>query len=78
MQDYQVFINVFAGAILAGIGWWARQIYESVNKLQAQIHQIECDLPISYVRKQDFTDMMNSINTKLDRIYDKLEQKMDR
>jgi hypothetical protein len=77
-MEPQTIINVTAGAILAVTGWFARVLWDSVNQLKEDIHALERDLPISYVRKQDFTDMMNSINTKLDRIYDKLENKVDR
>ena len=77
MQEYQSFINLAAAAFVAVIGWFARVLFDSVNKLQQQIHELEVTLPSSYVRKDEFFDAVRLINEKLDRIYDRLEAKID-
>jgi hypothetical protein len=78
MQEWQSFINIAAAAFVAVIGWFARVLFDSVNKLQQQIHELEVTLPSSYVRKDEFFDAVRLINEKLDRIYDKLESKVDK
>jgi hypothetical protein len=77
-MDPQSLINVGGGVILAGIGWWARVIWESVQRLKDDLHSIEVDLPKSYVTKDDFNITMKHIETMVQRIYDKLDGKADK
>lgn len=66
------------GGILAVSGWFARQMWEAVQVLKADLHKIEVDLPISYVRKDDLDKRMNHIEAMFQRIYDKLDGKADK
>ena len=77
-MDHQTLINVGGGVILAGIGWWARVIWESVQRLKDDLHEIEVDLPKSYVTKDDFNQTMKHIASMFQRIYDKLNGKTDK
>lgn len=77
-MDHQTLINVGGGVILAGIGWWARVIWESVQRLKDDLHSIEVDLPKSYVTKDDFNQTMKHIENMVQRIYDKLDNKADK
>ncbi len=52
-MDHQTIVNIGGGIILAGIGWWARVIWDSVQRLKEDLHEIEVDLPKSYVSKSD-------------------------
>jgi hypothetical protein len=77
-MELQTLINVGGGVILAGIGWWARMIWESVQRLKDDLHEIEVDLPKSYVTKDDFNQTMKHIENMVQRIYDKLDNKADK
>tara|TARA_R110000822_G_scaffold143954_1_gene282455 strand:+ start:2863 stop:3111 length:249 start_codon:yes stop_codon:yes gene_type:complete len=71
-------INMVFGAILAASGWFARQIWEAVQKLQIDFHTLEVDLPKTYVSKFDMDKRMDHIETMFQRIYDKLDGKADK
>lgn len=71
-------LNMFFGCILAVSGWFARQLWEAVQALKTDLHKIEVDLPISYVRKDDLDKRMDHIETMFQRIYDKLDGKADK
>ena len=71
-------INLALGAALAVAGWFARILWEAVQSLKADIHQIEVDLPIQYVRKDDMDKRMDHIEDMFKRIYDKLDGKADK
>ena len=71
-------INIAIGATLAVVGWFARQLWEAVQALKVDLHQIEVDLPINYVRKDDMDKRMDHIETMFQRIYDKLDGKADK
>ncbi len=74
----QSIINLALGAALAVAGWFARILWEAVQSLKADIHQIEVDLPLHYVRKDDMDKRMDHIEDMFKRIYDKLDGKADK
>ena len=71
-------INLALGAALAVAGWFARILWEAVQSLKTDSHQIEVDLPIHYVRKDDMDKRMDHIEDMFKRIYDKLDGKADK
>jgi hypothetical protein len=71
-------LNMIFGGILAVSGWFARQLWEAVQTLKGDLHRIEVDMPISYVRKDDLDKRMEHIETMFQRIYDKLDGKADK
>jgi len=77
-MDSQSLINVAGGIILTGIGWWARIIWESLQKLKEDLHELEVELPKTYVNKNDLDKRMQHIEDMFQRIYDKLEGKADK
>jgi len=78
LMDTQTLINLAAGVTLAVIGWFARELWGAVKDLQRNIHEIEIDLPKSYVSKLDLDKRMDHIETMFQRIYDKLDNKADK
>ena len=74
----QTTINLALSAALAVAGWFARQLWEVVQKLKDDIHRIEADLPKTYVLKGDIDKRMEHIETMFQRIYDKLDGKADK
>ena len=76
--DVQTTINLVGGAILAVVGWFARQLYQSVKDLQSDIRKIEVHLPTNYVSKFDYNEGLNEIKGMLDKIFDKLDDKADK
>jgi hypothetical protein len=71
-------INLALSATLCAIGWFARQLWEAVQKLKDDIHHIEADMPKTYVMKVDLDKRMEHIETMFQRIYDKLDGKADK
>lgn len=77
-MDPQTIFNIVAGLALSVGGWFARQVWDAVKKLQQDLHDLEVDMPKNYVAKVDFKETMDKIYDKLDRIYDKLDGKADK
>ena len=71
-------INLALSAALAVAGWFGRQLWEAVKALKEDLHRIEANLPIDYVRKDDMDKRMDHIETMFQRIYDKLDGKADK
>jgi len=57
--------------VVAIIGWAVRTIWEAVREL-------ERELPVNYVRKEDYRDSMDEIRVMFQRIFDKLDDKADK
>lgn len=74
----QVIVNIIAGIILGGLGWFGRQLWDAVQELRKDLHRLEVDLPKTYVTKDDFTGALKDINVGLQRIYDKIDGKADK
>ena len=77
-MEWQTIINIGAGSMLAMLGWFARQIWDSVQDLKNDVKQIEIDLPTHYVKKDEINTRFDRVEMLLDKIFEKLEQKADR
>lgn len=77
-MDMQAILNTAAAVAFSVAGWFGRQLWEAMAALRKDLHRLERELPVYYVRKDEFTDYMHRIEVKLDRIFEKLENKADR
>ena len=50
-MDWQNFINVGAGGLLAIGGWFCRQLWDSVKELKSDISKLKLHVSDSYVKK---------------------------
>lgn len=82
MDHWQNLINWVGGAALAAIGWFCRQVWDSVQKLKEEVHAIEVDLPRNYVRQDQIEAKLDKIDQRFDKLdahitklFERLEQK---
>jgi hypothetical protein len=72
-MDTQTLINFALGALLALVGWLARQLWEAVERLRSDIHELEVELPSRYVRREEFSDGIKEIKDLCRQIFDKVD-----
>jgi hypothetical protein len=77
-MDWQHVINLVGGAALACIGWFARQLWDAVQKLKSDMSTLELSISNNYVKKDDFKDGIKELKDMLGKIFDKLDSKADR
>ena len=77
-MDWQHVINLVGGAALAAIGWFARQLWDAVQKLKSDMSTLELSISNNYVKKDDFKDGIKELKDMLGKIFDKLDSKADR
>lgn len=77
MND-QTIINLIMGGALTIIGWFARQLWDAVQTLKEDMKELEVELPTHYVRKNEFESRFDKIETMLERIFDRLDGKVDK
>ena len=84
-MDWQTVINIGLGSVLAALGWFAREIWDSLKELRKDTHQIEKDLRELYVRRDDLKEVRIEMTARFDKIesligslYDRLNDKADK
>jgi len=76
-MEYQAMFNFVGGILLVAIGWWCKEIWDSVKNLKTDIKALEIDLPKNYVSKKDIENRFDKIDATLERLFDRLENKAD-
>ena len=77
-MDTQQVLNIGLSVAMAGIGWFAREMWSAVKELRADLSKLREDLPKTYVGRDDYRQDMNEIKTMLGKIFDKLDLKQDK
>jgi len=84
-MDWQIIINIGAGTLLAVGGWFARQLWDSVKELRKELSDMRLHVSDQYVKKSEVEGFRADIDKRFDRIeqllnrlYEKLDQKVDK
>ena len=84
-MDWQYLINLGAGALLAIGGWFCRQLWDAVEKLKNDIGRLELHMSENYVKKSEIDTLKTEMDKRfdriellLDRLYEKLDTKVDK
>lgn len=78
MENYQTFINIMALAVSGGLGWFSKELWNAVKELKVDLAKLREELPKTYMPKNELEHIFRKIDAKLDRIEDKLDQKVDK
>jgi hypothetical protein len=84
-MDFQFIINLGGAAALGVMGWFARQLWDSVKELKNDIASIRLHVSESYVKKSevdnfraDMDKRFDRIEMLLDRLFEKMDSKVDK
>jgi undecaprenyl pyrophosphate phosphatase UppP len=77
-MEWQTLINIGAGSILAVIGWFARELWDAVNVMKKDLHTLEVKLAKDYTTHSDINVRFDKIEMILGKIFDKLDNKVDK
>lgn len=82
MEHWQNIINIVGGALLAAMGWFCREIWDSVKALREDVHRIEINLPESYIKRSEIESRLDKIDMRFEKLdahitklFERLEQK---
>jgi hypothetical protein len=76
--DWQQIINIIITAGFGAVGYFYAQIVNEQKRDRQMINDIRVDMPTKYVSKDDLTAHLNRIEAMLTKIFDRLEQKVDK
>lgn len=81
----QIIVNAVLTGLLAAIAFTLRVMWDGFRELQkadleqlAQISSLKVLMADAYIKKEDFDRMTSAIFSKLDKIENKLDSKVDR
>jgi cell shape-determining protein MreC len=84
-MDWQQIINFGLGTLLTVIGWFARQLWEAVQKLKEDVSGLELYMSENYVKKAELDSLKNDMDKRFDkleqmigRLFDRLDSKVDK
>lgn len=84
-MDFQLIVNIVVGLIVGVGGWFARQLWDSVKELKNDISSIRLHMSEHYVKKSevegfraDMDKRFDRIELLLDKLYEKLDNKVDK
>jgi len=78
MIDWQLVINIVAGAVLSVVGWFARVLWEADKEIRKDLAQLREKLPETYVSKDDYREDLRELKSMIERVLDRLDTKMDK
>jgi len=84
-MDFQPFINLGGATAVGVMGWFARQLWDSVKELKKEVSDMRLHVSDHYVKKSevdgfraDMDKRFDRIEVLLDKLYEKLDQKVDK
>ena len=77
-MEMQQIINLGGGAVMAVIGWFARELWSAVKELKSDLSKLREDLPKAYVAKDDYREDIRELKEIMNKIFDRLENKQDK
>jgi cell division protein FtsB len=60
------------------LGWFAREMWAAVKDLKSDLAKLREELPKTYVTRDDYREDMREIKEMLGKIFDKLDNKVDK
>jgi hypothetical protein len=77
-MDSQFIINAVGGLLAIIVGWLGRELWDAVQKMKAEMKELEINLPTNYVRKDDMESRFDKLEVMLNKLFDRLDQKVDK
>ena len=85
MNEFQVLFNLLGAAVSAMLGWALKFIYDKLHDLQLidvsladKVQKIEVLVAGEYIKRSEMDKMYIALFSKLDRIENKLDGKVDK
>jgi len=77
-MEYQSLINTGAGIVFTVAGWFCREMWTAVKELKSDLSKLREELPKTYVTRDDSREDIREIKEMLNKIFDKLDSKVDK
>jgi cell division protein FtsB len=69
----QTLVNIVAGIVFGGFGWFANALYTQVRELAKELNNLQVQMARDYVSTAELTAVMAHVNKNLDYIRERLD-----
>lgn len=73
-MEWQTIINIILGVILSGIGWFAREIWDTVKHMRTEIRELDIKMHQDFVRRDDFKEAVSELKSDMRVGFDNVNQ----
>jgi cell fate (sporulation/competence/biofilm development) regulator YmcA (YheA/YmcA/DUF963 family) len=77
-MEAQDLLNLIGGTALVCLGWFARELWSAVKELKQDLSKLREELPKTYIARDDYRNDMRDIKEMLGKIFDRLDNKVDK
>ena len=77
-MDWQNLFNLVLGVALPVGGWFCRQLWDTVKELKKEISDLRLHVAENVVKKIEMESQYGKIESMLEKIFDKLDKKVDK
>jgi hypothetical protein len=77
-MEFQNIVNTVLLIISGSIGWFAKELWSVLKELKEDLSSLKEDLPRSYVLREDYKQDIKDLKEIMGKIFDKLDNKLDR
>lgn len=77
MENQNLF-NILFSLMMGVAGWLFRELWSAVKELKSDLSTLRESLPKDYVMREDYRQDMREVKELLNKIFDKLESKVDK
>ena len=74
----QELFNILVMSVGGLGGWVLKAVWEAIRDLKNDVKDLGHEVRVSYVRRDDFLEAIDRIETMCSRIFDKLDDKADK
>ena len=76
-MDQSLFNFILAG-VSSVLGWFLREMWAAVKELKADLAKLREELPHEYIVKDDYRADIRELKDMLQRLFDRLDNKVDK
>jgi len=77
-MEFQNIVDTVLLIISGSIGWFAKELWSVLKELKEDLSSLKEDLPRSYVLREDYKQDIKDLKEIMGKIFDKLDNKLDR
>jgi hypothetical protein len=77
-MEFQNIVDTVLLIISGSIGWFAKELWSVLKELKEDLSSLKEDLPRSYVLREDYKQDIKDLKEIMGKIFDKLDNKVDR
>lgn len=77
-MDSQLLVNIILGTAMGVVGWFARELWAAVKELKYDLAKLREEVIREFVPRSDYREDMRDVKALLEKIFDRLDTKVDK